>query len=205
MSIIYLACLIFGGILVLFSLFTGGTAHDVDSVDVHHIDFDHLDTSHHIEINKDISAKSISSSDISKLYEIGKIFSFRNILYFITFFGLSGTLGDFFRFNNSTKLISSIIIGLFASIFGYSFMNYLKKSESGKTKEYTELIGSKGIVTLPFSKDRKGKILIETSGSTIEIIAKLSSISKIEEIRKGDKILLIEFDDNIAIVDKYDL
>ena len=199
---------------MLFSLFSGGDSDSAShSIDSH--DFDHQigDThsgeistdSHHVEINKEFSGKSLGYDNSSILSEIGKVFNFRNILYFITFFGLSGTLGSFLDFGSIITFLSSTLIGGLAAGFGYTFMKYLRKSESGEGIEIYQLQGHNGIAALPITKDRKGKVIIESYGSTNELIAKLNPESDVEEIKKGDKIVIIEFEDKIAIIDKFDV
>ncbi len=215
MFIVYLACLIFGGILVLFSLLSGGHSNDMDthSIDSHDIDHQIGDShsgeistdNHHVEINKEFSAKSLGYDNSSILSEIGKVFNFRNILYFITFFGLSGTLGSFLDFGSILTFLSSTLIGSLAAGFGYSFMKYLRKSESGEGLEISSLQGHNGVAALPITKYRKGKVIIESYGSTNEIIARLNPASDVEEIKKGDKIVIIEFENKIAIIDKFDV
>jgi len=215
MFIVYLACLMFGGILVLFSLLSGGHSDDVasHSIDGHDIDHQIGDShsgeistdNHHVEINKEFATKSLGYDNSSILSEIGKVFNFRSILYFITFFGLSGTLGSFMDFGSVFTFFISLLIGSLSAGFGYSFMNYLKNNESGEGVEISALQGHNGIAALPITKDRKGKVIIESYGSTMEIIAKLSPSSQEEEIKKGDKIVIIEFEDKIAIIDKFDV
>jgi len=216
MFIVYLACLLFGGILVLFSLFSGGehsddvSSHSIDSHDFdHHIGDSHAGEistdSHHIEINKEFATKSLGFDNSSLLSEIGKFFNFRNIIYFITFFGLTGSLGSFMDFGSVFTFFISLLIGSLSAGFGYSFMKYLRKNESGEGVEIYQLQGHNGIAALPITKDRKGKVIIESFGSTNEIIAKLSPASQEEEIKKGDKIVIIEFEDKIAIIDKFDV
>lgn len=214
MFIIYLACLIFGGILTLFSFFSGGdsdsSSHSIDSHDIdHQIGDSHsgeISTdAHNIEINKEISVKSFDADNYSIMSEIGKFLSFRNIIYFTTFFGLSGTLGSFLDFGSILTFFSSTLIGGLAAGFGYTFMKYLRKSESGEGIEIYQYRGHNGIAALPITKEKKGKVIIESYGSTMELIAKLSPTSQEEEIKKGDKIVIIEFEDKIAIIDKFDI
>ena len=190
---------------MLFSMFSGGDSDSAShSIDSH--DFDHqIGDSHHVEINKEFSGKSLGYDNSSILSEIGKVFNFRNILYFITFFGLSGTLGSFLDFGSIITFLSSTLIGGLAAGFGYTFMKYLRKSESGEGIEIYQLQGHNGIAALPITKDRKGKVIIESYGSTNELIAKLNPESDVEEIKKGDKIVIIEFEDKIAIIDKFDV
>lgn len=216
MFIVYLACLIFGGILILFSLFTGGHSNEVDSHSVLSQDIDHslaetnndsltIDTETQLDAHNELHTNAIESGHNSTLSEIGKIFNFRNILYFVAFFGLSGTIGSLFDFNDILTFLGSIFTGVLAGGFGYSLMKYLNKNESGEGIEIYELSGHFGVASLPISKNRKGKIIIESYGATIELIAILNPLCELEEIPKGEKVVIIEFDDKVAVIDKFDV
>jgi len=206
MFTIYLIFLIFGGILVLFSLFSGGHTQDIDthSVDVH-LDVD----AHNFDIQSEVSAHndgSMESSDShSNIGEVFKFFSFRNITYFMTFFGLTGVLGNLLNFHPFSNFLTSISIGSIASAFGYYFLKYLNNNESGESINISDMKGKPGSVSLQTSKSIKGKITIEVAGITLELTSLLTNTSNIDLLKKGDKILIIEIENDIAIIDKYDI
>lgn len=205
----YLTCLIFGGILILFSLFSGGHSHDIDShsLDSHDFDSHSMDVDTHIEHSGHHFDKSfpIQSESRSLLSDIGKFFSFRNMLYFVGFFGLTGTIGSILSFNNLLTFLSSIFIGGLAAVFGYSFMKYLKGSQSGDSIDIYDLKGYTAKVTLPVSKTQRGKIIVTIGANTEELIALVSSASYEDRFQIGSEVLIIDFDNKIAIVDKLDI
>ena len=206
MFTLYLVCLIFGGILLGFSLISGSNSdHDAD---VHHGDF-HADTdSSHLHLDShDIHHHEIEAAHSSNgfLDEVMKFFSLRNIIYFISFFGLTGTSMNLLNFGSVSTLLSSLGVGGFASFFGYSLMKYLRKTESGETINWYNLKGKIATVSMITFKDKKGKILVECAGSTYEIPAILSDNSEYESLQKGEKIIIIEIDEKSAVIDKTDL
>lgn len=195
---VYVASLIFGGILVLFSLFFGGEHNsDADS----HIDFDSdaSDISHEIsEIHHDIDSESSVTDAV-------QFFSFRNLTYFITFFGLTGTIFSLLKYENILTLLLSIGIGTFAWVFSYRLIKYLKQSSSGETFNISDLKGKKGKVSLETGKNKKGKVIIDYLHSNYEIPAIISENANVEKLKFGEEILVIEINNGIAVIDKFDL
>lgn len=194
MFTIYLACLIFGGILLGFSLFFSGD-HDSD-----------IDAETEIDIHsEDVHIQEISSDSSRNLTDSIQFFSLRNIIYFMTFFGLTGTIFDLLDFNELLTLITSIGLGSFAWLFGYKLIKYLKKSDSGETFNINDLKGIKGKIVLEVYKNRKGKVFIEFKGSNYELPAKLIENSEFDKLKFGDEILVVDVQEGIAIIDKFDL
>lgn len=231
MLIFYLACLIFGGGLLAFSLLMGGDHSD--SADAHHsLDF-HGDVEHpQIEVHKDISHLIDTDNDISdghhslevqhdgdlthshpetvhvdkqKAGDAVKLISFRNIIYFIAFFGLTGTVLDYMAINAALTFLSSSGMGIISAIFGYKFMKYLKDTESGEATNIADFKGKPAKVVLQLSKDQLGKVKLEVAAQTTEIPAKASEIAKKDFFNVGDNVLIIEIKNNTAYIVETDL
>lgn len=204
MFIFYLACLIFGGILMAFSLFFGGES---DHSPEFHGELEmagadpelSLDADHEIEVHHDAGDSHSNAS------EGAKFISFRNIIFFLTFFGLTGTVFHFINISEIITFLASTAMGGFAWSFGYMFMSYLKKSESGQAVNTYNLKGKIAKVTLPVGKGHKGKILVEASGNLHQLQAVLSEEATDEMITNNQKVLIIDIIDNTAICVKYEL
>lgn len=193
MLALYLAALIFGGIFLGFSLFSDAEG---DSSDISH----HTDLSHD---TGDIHHVDIPSHGL--MAEAAQFFSFRNIIFFLTFFGLTGSMLTWLDINSIVALISSLGMGLFSAGFGYTFMRYIRNSDSGESISIKSLKGRVGKVVLPATKIKRGKVLMNTSSGTIELTALVSEISDDDEMKIGDEVLVIDFSDNVAIITKSDL
>jgi hypothetical protein len=89
---------------------------------------------------------------------------------------------------------------LFHGFFGHKLMQYLKSSESGAGFDLSELKGKAALVTLPVSKDNRGKILVRTETSSIELIAKVSEVASQEIFQSGEMVLIIEISNNTAFI-----
>lgn len=215
MLFFYLAFLLFGGVLLGISLLGGG---DGDGFETDHS----LEMDHSVEldgdIDGDIDTEIEMESEVHLEHEVQtnssvnqnvagatQFFSFRNLIYFATFFGLTGTVFTLIDFVTILTLIFSIAMGGFAWIFGYKFMKYLKSSQSGEGINARDLIGHKVKVTLRVGKGKKGKIVVETADGTTELIAECSDIATGDFIERGKEALIIDFKNNIYYVTENDI
>jgi hypothetical protein len=197
---LYVASLIFGGILITFSLFFGGEHTTDTDADVHtDLDFDTDDIPH------DVAASDLDAHSGSAVTEVFQFFSLRNITYFTAFFGLTGTIFSLLNFASIITLLSSLGIGGFAWVFSYRLIKYLKSSASGETFDVIELRGKKGKISLEASKMRKGKVIVDFKGSNYEIPAIVSENSEIEKLKFREDVLVIDIQNGIAVIEKYDL
>lgn len=204
MLIVYLACLIFGGIILGASFLFGGD-HDTNIDTDHTLDFDHSGElpvdSGGIEIEHSPNDINVSlHNDHLSVSEAATFFSIRNMIFFITFFGLTGTVLSLMSVISMITLICSIGIGASAWLFGYKLMKYLKSSESGEGLSIYSLKGKSAKVIMPIGKNRKGKVQINTGSQSLQLIAKASDISETEEFKKGDEVLIIEVRENYVYV-----
>lgn len=225
MLTLYIVCLILGGALLAFSLLAGGDGdHGADhSIDAHH-DFDgahHFDADAHGEVHLhageggdhvDLHADhEIAAHDDAQIQvehsdpaEFVKFFSFRNMIYFLAFFGLTGVAMELLDTAASFAFVSSILMGGFAWVFGYRFMKYLKSSESGQSVNVFNLRGKTAKVSLRIGRKKQGKIIVATGDNTLEMFAKISDASDYEEFKSGEDVLIIEVKNNLAYVVKAD-
>jgi hypothetical protein len=142
-----------------------------------------------------------SSSALSAAFEF---FSFRNLVYMTTFFGLTGSVLTWLAMGFGLTLSSSIGMGLFAGVVGHRFMKYLRGSESGQALHIGELIGHAGTVVIPPTKVRRGKIRITRSGQVVELLALLHESSEADELRPGDQVFVLTLEKDVVLVDKAD-
>ncbi len=271
MLTLYLACLVFGGVLLTISLFAGGDAdsdmdHGLDAhgdfgsdaaLDVHgdfaadhtidlqgdadfggdadlggDADFGgdadlaadadlvvdqameihadtvgalpaeaHVDADHPAIISMHSSPAGGEAPTVHSAFEY---LSFRNFVYTTTFFGLTGSLLTWLDMSFGVALGSSIGMGLFAGFVGHRFMRYLRSSESGQALHVATLIGHPARVSLPPTKERKGKIRVVTSGQIVEMLALLHEDSEAEELAPNEDVFIVAMDRDVAYVDRAD-
>lgn len=197
---LYLAFLIFGGLLLAGSLILGGDHHS--SIESGADTDIHLGDSHSVSIGN----HSIEQhSEITNISDAVKFVSFRNFIYFSAFFGLTGTILTLLDIVFLLSLPISLIIGGISAYTGYRFMKYLKATESGEAINILQLEGKVGEVTVNIYKNHPGKLKIEFGGKFDEFIAILSEDSSKEMLSKGEKALVIDIENNKLIVTDFEL
>lgn len=166
----------------------GGLDHGVDSHVPVHVG------------NNDVT----QSGDGGALAAAFQFFSFRNIVYLTTFFGLTGSLLTWLGTAAGVTLIGAAGMGAFAMIVGHKFMSYLKASESGQGFHERDFVGHVGTIALATSKEQKGKVRLSTGGQVIELLAQVHPDSERQAFRYGEHVLILDIEKNIALIDEAD-
>lgn len=233
MLTLYLACLVFGGVLLAISLFSGGdSGSDMDHALDAHGDFSgdhaldahtpdliveqamevHADMAGHLPADAHIDAAhpavvsmhAASGEGAPTVHSAFEYFSFRNFVYTTTFFGLTGSVLTWLAMPGAVIFGSSIGMGIFAGYVGHRFMRYLRASESGQALHVATLIGHPATVSLPPSKQGKGKVRVENAGQIIEMLALLHEDSEAESLAPGERVFIVAIDKDVAYVDRAD-
>lgn len=180
MITVYLCCLIFGGILLIVSLFA-----DSDS-----------------ELGGEVEIEADAELDVETegLVNVFKFLSFRNIVYFLAFFGLTGVTVSRIDLPPGGTLISAIIMGSFAAFLGHVVMQYLKNSQVGEGSNLENLVGQFGKVILDVSRMKAGKISIRLNENIHQILAKVADESSIQEFKNGDTVTIVRVQDGYAFI-----
>ncbi len=207
MLIFYLACLLFGGILLGVSLLSGGGDIDgTDALDSGHADLHSLDTHSDFDLTADASVDHIdmSHSEISKDIihptDAVKFLSFRNVIYFSTFYGLTGTILTLMAMPFIVTLASALGIGTLSWAAGHKLMSYLKDSESGEALNSSNFIGRSGKVTIPAKKDKIGKIIVKSNNEIHELMVKVSDTSESDSYDRGEEVFIIDYSNGIYFI-----
>jgi len=218
---IYLAFLVFGGILSGASMLGGDHGHDSHGFDGDHGDTGHhlgsgdSDGSHQLESGHHFAVAHIDSHPVdtdgdskpdaiqhhlSESAEAVKFISIRNFIYFSTLFGLTGTILSLMGFLPFLTFSVSFGMGTLASFIGYKTVKYLTNSESGEAVNIFNLKGRKGVVIIPAGKERKGRMRIEASGNMLDLIALVSDVSSQDCFAPGEEALIIDVKDNTVYI-----
>ncbi|MCB9783400.1 MAG: hypothetical protein H6751_10605 [Candidatus Omnitrophica bacterium] len=188
MITIYLACLIFGGALLLFTMLFGG---DSD------LDFD-MDGG--LDFDTDVDLDTDADFDVhgEGLMAAIQFLSFRNLIFFSAFFGLTGSLLTWTGSSFLVTLISAIVMGLFAAILCHKLMIYLKTSESGEVSNLSECVGLNARITLPVAVGQRGKISISTNERKIQMLAEVAEEATKKNFSEGENATIVRFVDGVA-------
>ncbi len=204
MLTLYIACLLFGGVLMLVSLFAGGDSsgdgdmvadHDVHALDSHGADMD----SGHDVVTTDHAGDHVHAHEHVSV-EAVKFLSFRNFVFFSGFFGLTGTALTLLAMPFLLTLVSSAGVGLLSAQVGYRFLRYLKRTESGQAIHLNELQGRTGRVLVGCSKQHPGKISLTAGGQVYQLVARASEDASRSSFKPGETVIISHIEQGIAYV-----
>jgi hypothetical protein len=187
----YIACLIFGGALLLASLLLG---HDTDA-----------DTE--IDMHSDMDSLGDTSADAPHELSSGegvgaavRFLSLRNIVFFTAFFGLTGTLLSLLALPSLVTFPSAAAMGLFAGTLSCKLLGYLKKTEVGEVACLSRLVGARAKVVITVSRARRGKIVVDMKDRTIQLLAEVAEVASRDEYAFGEMVTIIHVRGGIAHV-----
>lgn len=202
MLTVYLACLIFGGILLSVSIF----AHSDADGDFHDGDFHtdvHTDLTTDVEVHADADVAThpadtnLHGESVTSAIQY---LSFRNVVFFLAFFGLTGSLLTLLGIPLLAVLFTALGMGLFTATLSHKLMTYLKKSESGRVIHVNELEGFTAKVTISLSKTRRGKISVTDGSRHLQLVAGAAEEAGRDAFQCGDSVIVLKVEDGTAYV-----
>jgi membrane protein implicated in regulation of membrane protease activity len=150
------------------------------------------------------SAGHLDSDASHTDFDWGKLFSLRNLTYFLFAFGAAGVLLNF-TWDGDRALLTAIAAtatGVAAWLLSAMLFGYLRSSESGERQTDRTLVGRVGEVTLPILPGRTGKVLVTRSGQTQELLAKAMDAEEPAQ-DSWSSVVIVEVRDGIALVAPY--
>ena len=207
MSTIYLVCMIVGGFFVALSIFGGADSDGDADFDA---DFDadvDVDLDADFDLDADVSGAELEAevdADVGSGAGLVDLLSVRTLFLFAAFFGLTGLLLDLSGTGEPLAAILAAIVGVIIGFGG----NYVIKRfgyaavSSGVT--LSDLRGSTARVTIPFEAEGKGKIELVAKGKRVEIVARNFEAAEPQTFERGDEVVILNVDANVARVVKPD-
>ena len=193
----YLASAIIGWAFVGLFLF-GGIDSDVDADFDADIDVD-IDADFDADLDGDVDvsgsgvASSIASAGLSLL-------SFRSVMFFLAFFGLTGIVLNIIDASFLAALIAAIGVGVFAWIFNSFVFRALKVSDVSSSLKAADLRGAMGAVVLPISPGHRGRVSIEVGDQRRYLTAEPYAAGRDAAFAVGDGIVVVEVNKGVAKV-----
>jgi hypothetical protein len=192
MLTLYWAFLLFGGTLLLFSIFSGADG-DTD------LEFD-VDSDLTLDIEGDIGA-GVGGEGLAAA---AQYLSFRNLVFFAAFFGLTGTVLHYLHVPGAVTLFLAIVMGLGAAGVSHKLMAYLRDSQSGEVGSLSDLEGLQAKVFIDVSRDRKGKISVTGRDQRMEIVAIVAEESRDDSFKSGDTVTIVRVAEGVAQIARED-
>jgi hypothetical protein len=208
MLTLYLVCLAFGGILLLVSVFSGDLGGDAD------VDFGHdLDLGPDVDLGghdvdaagHDLDAAHTVDHSGHGLQNVFQYLSFRALVFFLAFFGLTGSiltaLGSWWIVTFPVAAVMGIASGA-----GIQWaLRYLQRTESGQGSDLKHIEGSRARVLLECTRDRRGKILVDVHQCTMQLLALVADEASRDSFATGETVIVVSVLDGVAYVSGEDL
>lgn len=225
MFLIYIACLVFGGVLLVMAMMAGGDGADHElgaHADVSHDLGGHADVSHDLSGDTDMSHDLSGDTAVDVHTELAthgdasghtamqhthanaadavRFLSFRNFVFFMAFFGLTGTVLTTLAIPSFITALSAAGMGIFASQVGYRLMRYLKGSETGQGVDLGDLRGHAGTVLVGCGRTQTGKITVHSGPQTLTLLAQVAQEERRAHFKPGDTVIISRVERGIAFV-----
>lgn len=190
MLTIYLACLVFGGIILGVSMFAGADSDagapegDMDFQAGDGVDGGDLD-------GGDLDGEGVA--------EAVRFLSLRNVVLFVAFFGLTGTALTLLGIPAVLVFPTATALGLFAAGFAFYLLRYVARTESG-TNPTPRLDGLRGRVLVPISRAQRGKIEVDAGDQYLQILACVAEEASAERFAAGELVTIVRVEDGSAMV-----
>lgn len=188
MFTVFLFTAVIGWIFVAVFLFSAG-------------DFD-LDLD--VDADLDLGADGGSAASGAGLEILGAIFSFRSIVFFAAFFGLTGLLLSWLDAGTILAVIFAIGIGLFAAFVNVKLMQYLKRTSINSQLKDTDIAGNAAKVIVPIAEGSRGKVSVDVNGQRLYLIATPYNNKHDHEFAVGDTVVIVEVKNGSALVTSMD-
>ncbi len=186
MLTLYLVCLLLGGLLIAVSIFGGGDA-DVD-VDVT------------AEADVDVEADVDAEGDAQGVTAAARFLSMRNLVFFLAFFGLTGTLLTLLQDSHLATLLTAVGLGTLAAYSVQRLMDYLRSSQSGALPGASALAGAEARVVVGLAGRRPGKVDVVSGDRTYQFVARMHEGAGVDHVEVGDTVVVVRIQDGIALV-----
>lgn len=205
---IYLASLVFGSVFVV-PLVLGGIGADADA------DFD-TDTDFDSDFDSDFDGDFGGDFDGDVGGDVGggpgglggsmglvgdvvsSLVSFRSIMFFATFFGLTGTVLELLSYNAAVVATSAVSMGLLGAVTNSLAFSLLRRSQSSSHVSSAQMQGRRATVAVPIEPGRRGRIQIDLAGQPQYMVA--VGIDGDEHLPRGHPVVVVAIDNGIAAV-----
>jgi hypothetical protein len=199
MLTLYVVCLLLGGVLIAVSIFGGGdgdvdVAGDVDVDVAGDVDVD-------VAADADVDAGELDAETGGEgLAAAARFLSMRNLVFFLAFFGLTGTLLSLLQANPMATAITSVGLGALAASAVHRLMGYLRSSQSGALPSPSTLAGSEARVIVGLGATRPGKVEVVAGDRTHQLVARIHGGARVDHAEVGDTVVVVRIQDGVALV-----
>jgi hypothetical protein len=210
---IYILSAILGGGLLVFSLLAGAH-HDMSDVDVSGVDMDTPGFDAHVAgvdvAGADVEAGALQADhdihighDAASELVLG-LFRPRNIIFFLTGFGITGSLLTWSGTSESLTLGLALGMGGVAWLLTHGLFTWLRRSESvSDALSEREIEGRTGRVVLPLAPGEAGRVVCLIADHEHYLTARLASDIE-QPLKVGSEVIVLRVEGGVAEVIPFD-
>ncbi len=194
---LYLAALVFGGVLLGSSILLGG--HDDADLDLDgdaDLDADADGFDKDIELDKDVDF-----GDGVDVFWILR--SLRFWMFFLAFFGLTGVVLDGLGLvsNSLITLALALGVGALSGAGAASVIRALQRDQTAEAGGSSDFVGKSAKVLIPVERGGVGKVRVEVKGQMVDVLA---FADEEDEIAAEDEVLIVEMEGTRARIARVD-
>lgn len=134
---------------------------------------------------------------------VASLLSFRSIVFFITFFGVSGLVLTVLGSGDTITLVTSIVLGLFAAVLHAQLFAVLRRKNTSSQLQVTDLEGQAARVVLPINGVTKGRVRADIGGQPTFLVAQSYTSEHAYDV--GESVVVVTVEDGTAMVAGLDL
>ncbi len=177
MLTLYLACLVLGGFFVALSVFGADAGVGSD-----------LDTDMGSELGAD-------GGEVT-----ARFLGVRNVVFFVAFFGLTGTLLTLLSVPLLLTPVLAVGMGLVAATGIHRLMGFLQRDENGQIPDADHLEGRMAQVIVDVGVRRPGKVDVVVGDRTYQFLARIHEGAAVDHAEAGDTVVVVRIQDGTALV-----
>lgn len=201
---LYILAAMLGGGLLIFSVLSGAH-HDVGDVDASGLD------AHLSGVDADVSGVDVHADhDIHLAHDAAGelvlgLFRPRNIIFFLTAFGFTGTLLTLLDNAPKMTLSLALVMGGGAMLLTHTLFTWLRRSEMGiDALSEREIEGRAARVVLPLSPGERGRVACLIADREHYITARLAADVS-EPVAAGGEVVILRVEGGVAEVVPFDM
>lgn len=166
-------------------------------------DFD-VDVDIDADLDMDLDADGGAAVADGGLNLLGALFSFRSLVFFMAFFGLTGIVLTWLGATTVLAVILAVAIGLFTAYINTKLMQYLRRTSVSSQVPDSAIAGNAATVVLPISDEQRGRVSVDVKGQRLYLIAKPFKPMPGLSFAKGDTVVIVEVENGSALITAMD-
>lgn len=191
---LYIFCACLGiPLLALFAFGGGDGEAELDSAGFD-VDGD-LDAGTDIDVGADTDLGGVG--DFTAFWRRVPVSSY---MFFLSFFGTGGILGNLFGLGFAATLTLAIIAGLVSGFVNTALFSFLRNTEYDSRLTDSQIEGRLATVSVPIELGKRGRVWIDTGEERVQLTA--GSVDDLGDVsfQRGEEVVIVSMDNGVAKV-----